>query len=424
MVASASHIARILVVGDELLAGRTRDGNGAWLAGQLDAQGIDVRGLAIVGDAADAVAHGVAVARQDATVIVVTGGLGPTDDDGTRAGLALASGAPLEEDEYALRLVRDAQASRGFELDARRRREAQLPRGAVAIPNPTGTAPGVSMMLEGGVRLFALPGVPRECRAMFVSGVLPRLVDAARPPPASRAFRVAGVREPDAAEQVAALGIEPRVAVAFYPHEGELELRFTCRGEGAAAAAERACSAARACFGGAAYDDAPIQAVVVRALAEARFDVTTAESLTGGLIARMLVEVEGASDVFRGGWVTYSDTWKRDALGVDGQLLKAVGPVSSEVAAAMADGARRRAGVSHGVAATGIAGPADGHRPSGDCLPAGTFFVAVAGPDGAPVVEHHRVPLERLSVQRRAAVAALDLLRRRLGESEERRSHD
>ena len=258
---------------------------------------------------------------------------------------------------------------------------------------------------------------------MFEAAVAPAVGDAGTPP-ASRAFRVAGVREPDAAERVGALALSRDVETAFYPHEGELEIRFTARGPGAVGRAERAAATARRAFGPAAYDDVPIQVAVVHALAARKLDVTTAESLTGGLVARMLVEVPGASDVFPGGWVTYSDAWKREALGVSEELLRTYGAVSSPVAAAMAVGARERAGVAYAIAATGLAGPGDGQTPAGERLEAGTFFVALASREEEPVVQRHASPLGRATVQRRAAVAALDLLRRRLPELADRQRHD
>ncbi len=187
----------IVAVGDELLSGRVADANGRWLAQRASALGADVVSIRVAGDAASAVARAVRDAASAAGVVLVCGGLGPTDDDGTREGLAAAAGTDLVEDPVALAAVERAQAVRGASLDARRRREALLPRGASPLENPEGTAPGVRLRL-GQASVFALPGVPREMRAMFDAAVAPRLgglgpLEAG----AVRSFRAAGVREPD-----------------------------------------------------------------------------------------------------------------------------------------------------------------------------------------------------------------------------------
>lgn len=404
----------LVVVGDELLSGTRHDRNGPWLAARLDEVGARVVSLRVTGDRAEQVAVAVGEAASQTGVVIVGGGLGPTNDDGTRAGLARVAGTDLVEDPEALAAVRAAQEARGFDLDERRRREALLPRGARCLVNPQGTAPGVEMRVGGAV-VWALPGVPREFEAMFEAAVLPKIERlGSLEPPAVDAFRVAGVREPDVADALARLAMDPAVDLGLYPHEGELELRFTARGSGAGKAVGRAVGEARSCLGAAVYGNVPIERAVVEALRCRACTVTTAESMTGGLVARMLTAVPGASDVFRGGWVTYSDVWKERALGVPRDLLDRCGAVSADVARAMAEGAKRRADVDLAVAVTGIAGPGDGTDPLGRPIPEGTCFVALAATGRPTEVHRSRSPLARTAVQRRAAVQALDMLRRAL----------
>jgi nicotinamide-nucleotide amidase len=403
----------LVIVGDELLRGASRDGNGPWLAGRLQRAGLRVVGLTVTGDAPDRVAEAVARAARSASVVLVSGGLGPTDDDGTREGVARAAEVPLVEDPRALEAVRAAQGARGYELDERRRREARLPEGARVVDNPEGTAPGFVLEL-GSTRLWAMPGVPREMRAMFEQQILPDLVGPDAGDVAAASFRVAGVREPDAAEMLQDLATDTSFDLGLYPHEGELEVVVTARGTGAERRVREVAGGARERFGESAYDNEPLQVVVVGMLASRGLIVTTAESMSGGQVARLLTSVPGASEVFRGGWVTYSDAWKAGGLGVDEGLLERHGAVSAEVVQAMAEGALARAEADLAVSVTGIAGPEDGRDPRGDVIAQGTWYLALARRDGASVVEKHRSPLSRGAVQHRAAVTALDLLRRTL----------
>ena len=403
----------LVIVGDELLTGERHDANGPWMAERLARAGARVTSTTLVGDAAAETARAVLFAAAAADVVVVGGGLGPTDDDGTRAALARAAGVELVEDAAALELVRAAQRARGFELDDRRRLEARLPRGAACLANPEGTAPGIEMRV-GGATLFALPGVPRELRGMFETAVLPRLsalgaLDAAH----VAAFRTCGLREPDVADALVDLD-DGTVALGLYPHQGEQEIRFTARGAGGASRVVAAAAEARRRLGAAVYENVPIEVHVVEALRARGLVVTTAESLTGGLVARMLTTVPGASDVFRGGWVVYSDAWKAARLGVSQALLAGQGAVSDAVARAMAEGALARSGADAALSLTGVAGPGDGTAPDGTPIPQGTFHVGLARAGRPTVADRYRAPHSRPVVQRRAAVHALDALRRSL----------
>jgi nicotinamide-nucleotide amidase len=380
----------------------------------LAALGADVQDLRIVGDAEPDVARAIADAAAEAEVVLVSGGLGPTPDDRTREGLAAAAGADLVEDEDAVRLLEAALRAQGRVLDAPRRGQARMPRGARTLPNPAGTAPGIRVDVRGAT-VYALPGVPRELRAMFEAAVRPELEGrGGLLETATGGVWTSGLGEPDVATRLDALAARHDVEVGFYPHEGEVEVRLRARGGGAARRVDGALREARRLLGAAVSEPGPIQHAVVEALRRSGLRLTTAESMTGGLIARMLVEVPGASDVFPGGWVTYSDAWKRDALGVSAALLAQHGAVSPEVAAAMAEGARGRAATDAALSVTGIAGPDDGRDPRGRPIPRGTFHVGLALAGRPTETRSLCLPFDRLAVQRRAAVLALDLLRRAL----------
>ncbi len=409
----------LVVVGDEVLAGRVTDANGPWLAARLAAEGARVDGIVVAPDRIDAIEDAVRRAAATAPFVVVTGGLGPTDDDVTREGLAAAAGVPLVEDPAALALVDRAQHARGHALDARRRREARLPEGARALENPEGTAPGIAVRV-GAAEVFALPGVPRELRAGFERVVLPALRATARlRRRESVALRATGVTEPDVAVLLEDVVLGPGLAVGFYPHEGELEVRFTATEGADPALLGEALLEARRRLGRRAWGDRPIEVEVVESLRARGMTATTAESITGGLVARMLTSVPGASLVFPGGWVTYSDRTKAAFLGVDPGTLREHGAVSDAVAREMAEGALERAGTDLAVSTTGIAGPGDGADPRGRRIPAGTWFVALARRGGPTESRGVTAPLSRAAVQRRAALLALDRLRRALlpGES-------
>ncbi|MFV1958890.1 MAG: nicotinamide-nucleotide amidohydrolase family protein, partial [Planctomycetota bacterium] len=369
----------LVLVGDELLTGRRRDANGVWVARHLTDLGLSVVGWHVSGDDASSVAQAVREATQEARVVLVCGGLGPTEDDATREGLARAAGVDLVQDAAAFEAVRAAQAARGHEMDERRAREALVPRGAHPVTNPEGTAPGLALDLAG-TAVWALPGPPREFRAMFEEVVRPALEALpGRVPAAHEAFRVAGRREPDVASALQGVGERHGVTLSFYPHEGELTVRFEARGRDGGERVRRAAGDARERLRpGDVYGDQAIEFAVVDGLRRNRWTVTTAESMTGGLVARMLVRVPGASEVFFGGWITYSDAWKLDALDVSEVLLAEHGAVSEPVARTMAEGARRRAGVDVALAVTGIAGPGDGRDPAGRAVVRGTWFGALA----------------------------------------------
>jgi nicotinamide-nucleotide amidase len=408
--------AALVSTGHEVLRGDTADTNAAWLARRLTAAGVLVSSRRTVGDGLEDVAEAIRAAAAEADLVVVTGGLGPTEDDRTREALARAAGTPLAPDPAAWALVCAHFARLRRDPGDLQRKQALLPRGATPLENPEGTAPGV-LGAAMGRPVWLLPGPPREMRAVFEAHVLPALLaDRRLEPVAARVVRTAGLPEAEVAAAIDDLMRAGEPTVGTHPDDGEVAVRLLARGAGAAERADATAGEVARRLGPAVVsreEDVRIEHAVVALLRAAGTTVATAESVTGGLVARMLVAVPGASDAFRGGWVVYSDAWKRDALGVPAALLERRGAVSEEVARAMAEGALARSGAGAALATTGVAGPG----PDATGVPAGTAFAALAVPGRATRALALRLAASREATQRRVAVAALDLLRRHLASS-------
>lgn len=401
----------LLAVGTELLFGDIVNTNAAWLGQRLAEIGADVTTSVVVGDNLDRIASAVRVALDRADALVVTGGIGPTQDDLTREGLAAAAGVAL---------VRDAGLEAGLRarFEALRRdvpemnyRQADLPSGAASIPNRRGTAPGVRIEIGGGVA-YALPGVPHEMHAMFTDTVLPDLLRLGGQPACivHRVLRTAGLWESAVAAalapQVERLERSGGVTVAFLASGGQTRVRLTAKaatpGEALALIAPEE-SLARDALGAAVYgaDDDTLDGVVASLLRSRGATVAVAESLTAGLLGAELTKAAGASDVFAGGVLAYATEVKHDLLGVP----EDVPVVSDECAVAMASGVRALLGATYGLALTGVAGPA-----SQEGKPPGTVHVGLAGPSGT-AARALRLPGDRALVRGYAVVAALNLLR-------------
>jgi nicotinamide-nucleotide amidase len=407
-----------LAVGTELLLGDLVNGNAAWLGRRLAEAGLEVTRGAVVGDDVEEIADAVREALVRADAVVLTGGLGPTQDDLTRDALARLAGVPLRRDEGLAQALLDRYTALGRRFPERNLVQADVPEGATALPNPEGSAPGLRVEVGAGVA-YALPGVPHEMETMFIASVLPDLLGRAGEPAAivTRTLRTAGMWESAVAEALAplhrTLAEAGNPTLAFLASAGETRVRLTARAVTADAA--RAVIApyeqqAREALGRAVYgvDDDTLDVVVHRLLAARGATVAVAESLTGGMLGATLTDMPGASATFRGGLVVYATDLKGTLAAVPGPLLEAEGPVSAEVAAAMAAGVRDRLGATYGLALTGVAGP----EPQDD-QPVGTLHIGLAGPEVGEV-RSVRVPGDRPRIRRYAVVAALDLLRRHL----------
>jgi nicotinamide-nucleotide amidase len=408
----------LITIGDELLLGFTIDTNGAHVARELAALGIEVTRRATVRDDADAIADAVSEALERTGAVITTGGLGPTSDDQSKAAVARLFGRELRLDEEHLAWM-DARWQARFKrpLPAANRAQALIPDGALKLTNNHGSAPGIWLEDERGRWVAMLPGVPREMRGMLADTLVPllRLRGAGSTVVQSRTLRTTGVAESLLADRID--GIEggfPGLDVAYLPHPEGVDLRLTARGLGAPEAAEaldRAARRLRDRLGIAVYGegDADLGAVVLELCRRGRLRLAVGESCTGGLVGARLTAIAGASDVFAGGVIAYDDAVKVALLSVDPADIATHGAVSESVVRQMAAGARAAMRARVGLAVTGIAGPSGGSAEK----PVGTVWTAV-DVDGAPRSVELRLWGDRDEIRRRSAQAVLDLARRAL----------
>ena len=412
--------AEILSVGDEVVAGQIVDSNAAWLAERLVELGVEVDRHTAVGDDAEAVASALREATERAHLVVVSGGLGPTEDDLTRHGVAAAAGVPLDLDEESLAAV-EARFRR-FErrMPPRNRIQAMVPQGAKVLPNSQGTAPGFIVCVRGA-HVAVLPGVPREMRAMFAAHVAPFIE---RLPVGRRAIRVErlrlfGLPESTVNERLRHLmARDANPVVGLLVSRAVITVKFTARAatqdQAAALIAPVRAQAARL-LGDAVFRADTLEDAVAGLLERHERTLALAESCTGGLVGHYLTNVPGISRFLLEDLVTYSNQAKVGLLGVPPETLAAVGAVSEETAGAMARGVRERAGADLGLSTTGIAGPG-GATPT---KPVGLVYVGLATADGTRV-ERRKFVGHREVVKDRAAKTALDLLRRHLEKLDDR----
>lgn len=415
----------VVLVGDELLLGTVADTNGSWLGRTLVAEGLRVVESCAVPDDVEPIVEAVNRLATRVGTVIVSGGLGPTSDDLTREALAVVSGTDLVSDATATAAITEWYAARGRRPSAAVLRMARRPRTAQIMMNPRGSAPGL-LVTSGASTVYAVPGVPSELEAMVTDVVLP---DLRRRVPrvtsiASRSVEVSLLGESAVVAALApvedAAAHDASVDIAYLARPAHVSVRVSVADENPDRARDRLAEWERrvtAALGrhvlGRDGDTLPL--VVVRALTRASATVATAESLTGGAVAAALTSVPGASEVVRGGLVTYATDLKVALLDVPDDLLRERGPVDAAVALAMAAGARRAAAADWGVATTGVAGP----DPVGDHAP-GSVHVAVSGPDGDTARSLH-LPGDRAGVRRLSVAHALDELRLRLaGESAQR----
>lgn len=426
--------AEIISVGTELLLGDVVDTNASFVARRLADMGIDVLRKSVVGDNVNRISLAIREALgRKADLVIVGGGLGPTADDVTREAVAGALSVGLGLEPRALAAVEAWFVRRGRPMVESNRRQAFLPDGAEMLPNSAGTAPGF-IVGNGQAVVAALPGVPCELEFMFREELEPRLRKLVRAHDGdgrtikSRVLKFVGIPESSLAEKVDDLLHKQNPTVAPLVGNGIVVLRITAKADGPEQALSLIAPVEedirrRAGRWLAATDDESIEQVVGRLLKEAGLTLAVAESCTGGLISTLITDVPGSSDYFDRGFVTYSNEAKRRLLGVRARTLREHGAVSHETCREMATGALMRAGTGVAVAVTGIAGPGGATASK----PLGLVYVGVAGPGSEPrdgddgvrvTVEEHHFAGPRDIVRKRAAIAALDLIRRRLLEGQ------
>jgi nicotinamide-nucleotide amidase len=373
----------ILAIGSEMLTPFRVDTNSLIVTERLNAIGYDVRLKAVVADDVNELARVVESAHAWADLVVITGGLGPTEDDITREAVARVLDAPIDVDETIVDRIRERFAGRGMTMPEINRRQAMVPRGAVVLPNPNGTAPGL-WFERGGAAIVLLPGPPREMTPMLEAVIRERL----EPKTGGaglfrRVLKITGRAESDVDAQVqpvyAKWVAQPvPISTTILAVLGQIELHLTAQAPSRAdadVAFDAAVRELQEVLGPSLYstDGRPLEAVVGGLLRERKLTLAVAESCTGGLLTSRLTDVPGSSDYVECGVVCYSNRAKTELAGVPEALILEHGAVSEPVAQAMAWGIRSRAGTNIGIGITGIAGPGGGTPEK----PVGTVAVAV-----------------------------------------------
>ena len=411
-----SHTVEILSVGTELLLGNIANTDAQILSKELSALGLNVYYHTVVGDNPGRAREAVAIAKKRADIIITTGGLGPTCDDLTKNVLAEAFGKKLVFDPESAERIRSYFTRTGRPMTENNLQQAMLPEGCTILTNDWGTAPGCAFFADG-VHVIMLPGPPSECGPMFRFRAVPYLRALSEGVIASHTIKLFGIGESTMEAQLREqMNAMHNPTLAPYAKEGECELRVTAKAatdEEAQALLRPTVEQIRALFGSKVYgvDVSCMEEVVEALLKEKGLTIGTAESCTGGLMAKRLTDLPGASRIFRGGIVSYTNEVKAGVLGVPQALLDQYGAVSAPVAQAMAEGARRALGCDIALSSTGVAGPDRDDRGN----EVGTMFVAIATPEGSHVRPLHlgsRPVRERLRIQ--TALHAFDLARRYL----------
>jgi len=404
----------IVTIGNEILSGRTLDTNFAFLARGLEEASVQVIWHTTVGDHAKGIAEALRRALDRADAVLMTGGLGPTPDDVTRKAVANALGRSLQLDEAVLAHIRERARRSGRKLPASIESQALLPRGAEAWPNPVGTAPGL-LILHGDKPVVLLPGVPQEMEALATGYVIPFLRGRTGRHVETFTLRTSGVFESQLQEKIGGLPQGwPGASLAYLPSFFGVDLRVTVSGmdrdqvrEVAARAHAELKERARPVIY--AEGTISIEQVVGEALLARSFRIATAESCTGGLLAKRLTDVPGSSRYFERGFVTYSNRAKLELVAVAADVLEKHGAVSAPVAEQLARGAREKTGVELGVGITGVAGPEGGSAEK----PVGTVFIGLSSA-GGDAVRTYRFHGSRSAIRERTVQTALDLTRRHL----------
>jgi competence/damage-inducible protein CinA-like protein len=411
--------AEIIAVGSELLTSHRQDTNSLYLTEKLNELGIEVRFKCIVGDDAEGLTAAAKLAMRRSDIIIFTGGLGPTEDDLTRESVAEALGLKLQRDPAIIANLEERFAKRNIKISPNNFKQADILTSAAMLPNPVGTAPGqwVTGKYDGQERiLLLLPGPPHELQALFEAECMPRL--RARVPVqhiATRTLKLAMMPESQVDARVAPIyKTYSDVETTILAGAGEIQLHIRCRKDSKAEAEARVEELAEKIedeLGDAIFSrkGESIEQIVSYLLQMRSMTLAVAESCTGGLLAERITSIGGSSRYFLGGAVVYSNELKTQFANVPKSMINQHGAVSREVAAAMAEGIRKRCLSSYGVGITGVAGPSGGTEQK----PVGLVYIALAGEEGTQVVERNFLG-DRKRIRQFASEQALEMIRRAL----------
>jgi nicotinamide-nucleotide amidase len=406
--------AEIIAVGSELLTPQRIDTNSLFLTDQLNSLGVEVVTKSVIGDDLNRLADAVRRAISRSQIVILSGGLGPTEDDLTRDSVAAALDRRLIYHPEIADLLEQRFAQMKRKMSEVNKRQAFIIEGAEILPNDRGTAPG-QWIEDSGSRLMLLPGPPHEMKAMFARQCLPRLTRIVpRQVIQTLVLRVAGMPESDLDQLISPVYKKyenPATTILAAAGDIQIHLRARCATEAEAMAllAEVA-GPIDLLLGDRIYSRSgqSLEEVIGELLRKRRATLAVAESCTGGLLGERVTSVPGSSDYFLGGFITYANRMKMDWLGVPEKIIEEFGAVSSEAAEAMARGARRHSGATYALSITGVAGPDGGTKKS----PVGTVYVGLADA-GACSVTHRQFIGDRARIRQFSTQMALDILRRK-----------
>ena len=406
--------ASIVSIGNELLSGQTVNSNAAYLSAELFSAGIPVISAHVIADEIDAIARAFDLASSEADIIIATGGLGPTDDDLTRQGLAKFLGVELEMRDELLEKLERFFLTRNWPMPGKNKIQACIPAGAKALPN-IGTAPGILAESQGKM-FFALPGVPSEMKRMFAESVLPELRSFTNGQAVVvQKLNCYGEGESRIAQKLGTMMQRSRnPLINCTVSSGVITLHIIATAKDEVTARQMAQNdeailrniLGKLIFG---TGEQNLAQVVGEELARQNKTIAVAESCTGGLLAKMLTDNPGATRYFRSGWITYSNEAKISELGVPAGLIAEYGAVSEQVAESMARGARKKANTNFAISITGIAGPTGGTEQK----PVGLVYISVDSERENQTMRYN-FSHDRRSIRLRAAQTALNMLRLKL----------
>lgn len=403
----------IITIGNELISGRTPDLNGWYAAGRLTASGLRVTGIATVGDDPEEVTKALQGAVQKSGFVIVTGGLGSTEDDMTNEIVADALNRSLCLDKQMFEQIKSYVAARGIEMSPSLEKMAWMPKGS-KILNPNGNVCGFSLV-EDEVRLYFLPGVPDQMRYLMDRYVLPEILVHAKTLPVlrQRILKLYGLNEPGIAESLKDLPrTNENILFGFYPHFPENHITISLRGQDERTVMkelDRAEEEVRALLGPYIFAAGveSMEEVVGEKLRNKGLTISVAESCTGGLIGNLLTNASGSSNYFMGGMLVYSNQSKMDLLNVSQEAIEQNGAVSDRTVREMAEGVKARLGTDTGLAVTGIAGPEGGSKEK----PVGTVHIGLST-EGETFSGQYRFWGTRKQIKINTAMMALDWVRR------------
>jgi nicotinamide-nucleotide amidase len=411
--------AELIFVGTELLLGNILNSNAQFLAQQLASLGIPHHYQTVVGDNRERLYQAIAIASQRASILIFTGGLGPTPDDLTTEAIASFFQTPLIEKPEIIQDITEKFAKRGRQISPSNRKQALIPQGAQILPNPVGTAPGMIWQPRSNLNILTFPGVPWEMHRMWQETAVPYLKSQGwgREIIFSRMLRFRGIGESVLAEKVAPLLELTNPTVAPYAGKGEVKLRISAKAPSEGEAIKLIEPVARQIreIAGLDYfgsDEETIAGIVGQLLKTRGQTLAVAESCTGGGLGEMITDVPRSSEYFLGGVIAYSNGLKMSLLGVREQTLEKFGAVSSSVAQEMALGVKEKVGSDWGISITGVAGPGGGT----ETKPVGLVYLGIAAPDGNCEALEQRFgeQLDRSTIRYLSVCNALDLLRRKI----------